>query len=894
MNNATRTICFALVFALLLACVGCVAETAQQPTRPTSAKTEAQLRREEKARAAEEVEARREAAAQAKREAAAKTKARRQERARAAEELKAKREAAAKAKREAAAKAKREAAAKAKAEREEKARLAKLDTEIEKQAQAEIAQAEREKKAKLAELDAKIKEQDKELKAERASIKRKFEQDKSKLTAEYEQDKAAAKKDKAKLDADYKQYEQAVARLEAEYKTAVAELDEKAKLAKDREQVKKIKTEKANLKRKLSQDKKAQEENFGLAKLAADYMEKVSLLEAEYVQALAEFEERETAEYAAQKKQIEDDYQEKVAKINMGLRLRREAPLIAKLKLPEDTTSTLTVRALSISGNSLVSTAELLKDMPLIYNASEKPLHEAESSDLYDLRVLHNIITQPGQPRQVSTRTIQGFTQYLLSVYLDKNYAGVYVYVPSEALIEGRRLEDEILPVIVLEASVSEVTTNYYNPENEKVEKGYLSSPAVKDWSPAKVESEANQKELDDFVNLLNLNPDRYVSAIVSKGTEPNSIAVGYNIYEANPWHWFVQADNSGTKERQWNPRIGVINTNLLGIDDRFTAIYQAPWDSTLDENYGVYGSYDFPLLGPRLRLNLYGGHSEFDISPESGPFDFLGRGTFYGGILRYNLFQDDGWFFDIKGSLEHTKSKVTPSLFPDFLGTNVRFWLWGGGVDLHRSDDISQTSFGFDRYASLGGGSSLDAFRLARTDSETDFAIYTASAAHSQYLDSDKVGRLSGSFRYITSDERLVPAKMTSFGGMYSVRGYDEYEAVADGGILASVQYEFDLVKFEESKNAGGSRAEQQGQQKNPFVRKLAPLVFFDYGRAKVIDPVGTDRAHEELFSVGGGGIVELGDNFSGVVYYGYPLNATDTTRKGKGQVSVGVMMKW
>lgn len=894
MNNATRTICFALVFALLLACVGCVAETAQQPTRPTSAKTEAQLRREERARAAEEVGARREAAAQAKREAAAKTKARRQERARAAEELKAKREAAAKAKREAAAKAKREAAAKTKAEREEKARLAKLDTEVEKQAQAEIAQAEREKKAKLAELNAKIKKQDKELKAERASIKRKFEQDKAKLTAEYEQAKAAAKKDKAKLDAEYKQYEQAVARLEAEYKTAVAQLDEKAELAKsDREQVKEIKTEKANLKRKLRQDKKELEKSFGLAKLAADYMEKVAQLEAEYVEALAELEERETAEYTAQKKQIEDDYQEKVAKVNLGLRLRREAPLVAKLKLPEDTTQSLTVRALSISGNSLISTAELLKDMPLIYNASEKPLHEAESTDLFDLRILHDIITQPGQPRQVSTRTIQGFTQYLLSVYLDKNYAGIYVYVPSEALIEGRRLEDDILPVNILEALVSEVTTTYYNPQNERVEKGFLSSSAVIDWSPAKVEEPANQKELDDFVNLLNLNPDRYVSAIVSKGAEPNSIAVGYNIYEANPWHWFIQADNSGTREREWNPRVGVINTNLLGIDDRFTAIYQAPWDSTWDENYGVYGSYDFPLLGPRLRLNLYGGHSEFDISPESGPFDFLGRGTFYGGILRYNLFQYDGWFFDSKGSLEYTNSKVIPSLFPSFLGTNVRFWLWGSGVDLHRSDDISQTSFRFDRYSSLGGQSGAYEFNLARTDSETDFTIYTASAAHSQYLDSNKVGRLSGSFRWVTSDERLVPAKMTSFGGMYSVRGYDEYEVVADGGILASVQYEFDLVKYEESKDAAGNRAEQEGQ-KNPFVRKFAPLVFFDYGWAKVIDPVGTDRSHEELLSIGGGAIVELGDNFSGVVYYGCPLNATDNTRRGKGQVNVGVMMRW
>jgi len=1005
MNSAKTMVCFVLVF--LLACVGCVVETAQQPTRPTSAKTEAQLRQERKAKTAEEVRAKREAAAKAKREAAAKVKARRQEQTRAAEELKAKREAAAKAKREAAAKAKQEAVAKAKAKRDEKTRLAKLDSEIERQAQAEIAQAEREKKARLAELNAKIKKQDKELKAERAGIKRKFEQDKAKLTAEYEQAKAVAKKDKAKLNAEYKQYEQAVARLEAEYKTALAKLDEKAGLqtaqinkakqnnkvelanldaelkeiktekanlkrkfdrdkanlaaeykkakaeakkdkakqdaeykrykqrvvqleaeykrarvqldekavlqvtqinqtkrenkaeiarleAKAKEQAKEIKTEKADLERKLRQDKKEQEKNFGLAKLAAGYMEKVAQLEAEYVEALVEFEERETAKYASQKKQIEDDYQEKVTKVNIGLRLRREAPLIAKLKLPEDTTSSLTVRTLSISGNSLIPTAELLKDMPLIYNASEKPLHEAESTELFDLRILHNIITQPGQPREVSTRTIQGFTQYLLSVYQNKKYAGIYVYVPSDAIRQGRQLQDEILPVKILEAPVSEVTTTYYNPENEIVEKGYLSSSAVSDWSPVKTGQVANQKELDDFVNLLNLNPDRYVSAVVSKGVEPNSIALGYSIYEANPWHWFIQADNSGTRERQWNPRVGVINTNLLGFDDTFTAIYQAPWDSTLDENYGLYSSYDFPLLGPWLRLNLYGGYSEFDISPASGPFDFLGRGTFYGGTLRYNVLQsDDGWFLDIKGSMEYTESKITPSLFPSFLGTNVKFWMWGSGIDLHRSDDMSQTSVALGRFESLGGKSGGDEFRLARTNAESDFTIYTASAAHSQYLDLNKIERLSGSFRWTTSNKRLVPAKMTSFGGMYSVRGYDEYEFVADGGMLASAQYEFDLVKYEEALQKR-EESEMQGQSAKPFLRKLAPLVFVDYARAKIRHPVGTERNDEDFFSVGSGVILELGDNFSGAVYYGYPLKSTDNTRTGKGRLSAGVMLKW
>ena len=563
---------------------------------------------------------------------------------------------------------------------------------------------------------------------------------------------------------------------------------------------------------------------------------------------------------------------------------------VEQLNLPEDTTPFYTVRELHISGNTLISTDELLDKVPLVYNASDKPLEQAEPDDLYDFRVLDDIISQPGQPRQISARTIQGFTQYILSVYQEQNYAGIYVYVAAGAIQQGK-LQNEVLPIEVLEANVIEVTVKSYDPNQKEVEKGYLRSSAVLDWSPAKVGQVANQKELDDFVNLLNLNPDRYVSAVVSRGREPKSLAVSYDIYEANPWHYFLQIDNSGTRERQWNPRIGLINTNLLGIDDTFTALYQAPWDSGIDDNYGLYGSYDFPLLGPRLRLNLYAGHSEFDISPEAGLFNFLGRGTFYGGLLRYNMLQFDGWFLDIKGSLEHVRSKVTPDFepFAAFLATDIKFWLWGAGIDLHRKDDMSHTSLTFDRFESLGGESGGDEFRLARTNSDSDFTIYEASAAHSRYLDPNKVNRLSATFRWVLPDERLVPAKMTAFGGMYSVRGYDEYEFIADGGILASAQYEFDLVKYEESKGIGKTRPE-----KKPFLRKLAPLVFFDYGRARIRHPVGTEKGYEELISVGVGTIVELGDHFSGQVYYGYPLTPTDNTRSGKGRVNVGLIYRW
>ena len=339
-------------------------------------------------------------------------------------------------------------------------------------------------------------------------------------------------------------------------------------------------------------------------------------------------------------------------------------------------------------------------------------------------------------------------------------------------------------------------------------------------------------------------------------------------------------------------PRVGVVNTNVLGFDDKFMAIYQAPPESGIEDNYSLYGTYDFPVMGPKLRLNVYGGYSQYDINPESGDINFIGNGSFVGGILRYNALQMDGWFFDILGSMSYERSKLTPSLFPQFLGSNIRMAIWGIGLDIHRSTDMTNSSVTFNRHDSFDGSDSGD-FNTARTGAEKDFTIYTTTAAHSHFLDTSKVQRLGGSFRWITSDDRLIPAKMTTFGGMYSVRGYDEYEIVADGGILGSLQYEFDLIKYDAVMNPAEEGAESAEVDKYEL-KKLAPLVFLDFGRTTMKDTVAGEQKHQTLFSAGVGTIFEIGDNFSGGVYYGYPLRKTPDTRKGKGRVNVGFLLRW
>ena len=564
---------------------------------------------------------------------------------------------------------------------------------------------------------------------------------------------------------------------------------------------------------------------------------------------------------------------------------------VAVENLPEDTTPRFTLSEIVFSGNTRFSDEQLLKKLPDVYNASSDG--SVETDALYDLRPVKAIAAEPGVTQDVSARSIQGFTQYILSIYQGKNYAGIYVYVPSEAFETDGDLAQGILHVRILEALVSDLSTAYYDVNNLPIadpNDHYLKASVLEGWSPVQEGKVINRKKMDDYINLLNLNPDRYVAAVVSKGTEADSLAVNYNVYEANPWHFFVQIDNSGTKDIQWRPRFGVINTNLLGFDDKFTAIYQTTPDSTMLDDYAIYGSYDFPILGPKLRLNLYAGYNEFDIADPD--INFLGSGTFGGGIFRYNAFQFDDWFVDATGTISYERSKIRPDVGGGFLDSDIHMTLWGAGTELYKTSDMEDTFFSFNMVGLLDSSDEEDMndSRGGTGGASDDFHIYYLNGRHSRYLDTEKIQRLSASVRFTDSDDRLVPAKMTTFGGMYTVRGYDEYEITADGGLISSLQYEYDLARKQQVDLFGEGTAETQ----KPFIKKLAPLLFVDYGQARIKDSTATEETDRELASWGGGIILELGDNFTGTVYYGYPLISTDDTRTGKGRVHTGLLLRW
>jgi len=562
---------------------------------------------------------------------------------------------------------------------------------------------------------------------------------------------------------------------------------------------------------------------------------------------------------------------------------------VSEQKVKEDTSQRFLATELYIHGNALISREELLKDVPDTYRVSKDQQGRGEAvEDVYDFQNLICMIREPGLECNISLKTIQGFTKYLLSAYQKKGYAGIYVYVPAATVEQGSQFLNKRLHVEILEGTVANLEIQRYNFDRQKQAKGSLKESLIKSWSPVNTGDVINKNKLDDYLNRLNQNPDRYVSAVISRSEEPNALNLSYDVHELNPWHTYIQADDSGTEDRKWAPRVGIVNTNLLGYDDKFSVMVQAPWKRGIEDEYSVSGSYNAPVMTDRLRLGLYGGRSEFDVPGLTG-IDFLGNGSFYGCTSNYTLFQMDKWFFDVTGQISRENSKVTPSLG---IQSDVAMDLWGSGFTIHRSNTMVQTSLAYNRIENMGGSSSSE-YELARLGASPEFVIHNVSFSHSQYFDAQKVHRFRGSLRHMTPDRRLVPAKMTSFGGLYTIRGYKESEIVADGGYIMSGQYEYNLISTngpEEDKRTDPA-ANKSNTQK---LRKLAPVAFVDYGRARVQDPKPGEQEDQGLSSIGTGLLIEWGDNFTADFYYAWVRRATAQTDKGDGQFNVSLMCRF
>ena len=325
-------------------------------------------------------------------------------------------------------------------------------------------------------------------------------------------------------------------------------------------------------------------------------------------------------------------------------------------------------------------------------------------------------------------------------------------------------------------------------------------------------------RELDDFATRASRHPGRQVEAKLAPGDLPGTSQVEYRVAENRPWFAYFQVSDTGTEQTtRWRERFGFVHNQLTGRDDVLRLDYLT---GNFSEVHGLWGSYDFPLLGSRfedrLRGQLAGSWSQYDASDVGISFGgFKGDHWDVRSRLLYNAYQYRELFVDLFAGLRWQHESVDNQL----AGTrsDEDFLLPQFGILVQRRSVASSLHVNLDVEFNLDGVASTDVIsstQLGRVDPDTDFTIMHWDSSLLVFLEPflNRVAwedpRTPGSstlahelaLRFAGQaafGNRLVPQFQRVVGGLHSVRGYEQSILAGDTVLLGSIEYRLHVPRL-------------------------------------------------------------------------------------------------
>jgi len=301
---------------------------------------------------------------------------------------------------------------------------------------------------------------------------------------------------------------------------------------------------------------------------------------------------------------------------------------------------------------------------------------------------------------------------------------------------------------------------------------------------------------LDD-VNWLNLNPFRRIDLVYERSQEPGRSNIALRTIDRLPLRVFGGYENTGTASTERGRVFAGFNWgNVLGLDHQLS--YQhttspSVWDDRLRGGGGRArsashsGSYFVPLPW-RHKLTMFGSYSENLPAVETG-FDQVGRSS--QASVRYGVPLPKLWSVEQEVQAGFDWKRSNSDL--GFGGTSVSSTStdvaqWMVGYVAARADEWGATAFNASLFLSPGGFNNRNtaaSFQTQRAGAEADYRYARLGA--------ERVTTLPGAMAWTVrvqgqlADGALLASEQLGFGGVTSVRGYEEREANGDQGIIVS-----------------------------------------------------------------------------------------------------------
>jgi hemolysin activation/secretion protein len=419
---------------------------------------------------------------------------------------------------------------------------------------------------------------------------------------------------------------------------------------------------------------------------------------------------------------------------------------------------------------------------------------------------------------------VQGARAALEAAYHAAGYNSVFVDIPEQSIANN-----------VVRLAVTEGRIEKLRVSGERYVSGRSIKAAVPSLAPGTVPHFPDvQRQLND-VNRQ--SADLTVVPVLRAGQAPGTIDADLKVKDQLPLHGSAEVNNRNTPETT-PTRVTVTASyaNLFQSYQSLSLLYQVAPERSSDGK--VFAATYVAPLGPGgPTLAFFALDTNSDVAA-IGTLSVIGKGQIYGS--RYI------WPLTIGGN---TSQSLTFGVdYKDFgqnvlllsgtgLQTPIKYmnWLVGYAATLPTPHTHTTLDLEYD-FGIRGVVNQPQEFENNRYLAPPNYFYLKVGATHERDITHDWRLAVRMNSQYTT--QPLIPNEQFAIGGLESVRGYLESEALGDYGISGSLELRTPSAPW--LRRAGANEA--------------YAYLFTDAGVAALIDPLPTQIAKTNMWSWGGG----------------------------------------
>jgi hemolysin activation/secretion protein len=455
-----------------------------------------------------------------------------------------------------------------------------------------------------------------------------------------------------------------------------------------------------------------------------------------------------------------------------------------------------------------------------------------EKFAVLEYRVLHNSVLSPRQieaavyPHLGPDKTladVQAARADLEKAYHDAGYSTVFVDIPEQSIENG------VVRLQVTEGKVERVRvlgTRYF--ANRRI------LAAMPSLTPGEVPYFPEVQA--DLQRLNRASPDLAVVPVLRAGSEPGTMDVDLKVKDDLPLHASAEFDNRYTPNTTPNRvNLNLSYGNLFQREQTFSLQYQTAPADTQDTTV-ISGTYVLPVGQSGDNFSLYGVKTNSNVAA-IGTLGVIGKGYIAGTRYTLQLPTAGSLYPSLVFGLDYKDFQENEVLSSGSLQSPIKYLNWSAlyGAALQSNGKVTTFDVGVN-FGIRGLLNSTDAFENKRSMASPNYFYLHGDATHEEPLPfGTKLAlRLSGQF----TTEPLIDNEQFAIGGVGSVRGYLESEALGDMGANGSIE-----LRSPSLPSLFGVRP-----------REAYIYVFYDGGIVAIIDPLPLQSNRMDLLGYGVG----------------------------------------